>query len=1049
MLSVAGYIPKDYAYGAPSRREAWTTLAGGMVPLPSYPFQQVGQFPNNTVISCPDAPDLNFKGDYTIDFWMAASVVTGAHYVIGKYPGAGYAPWMIQQSVSSLFFYASSASTSWDIANGINIANGFPVSTWFHVAVTKQGSTYRSFINGTQSATWTSSLTPVSGGPVQLGGNTGDLTSCFYGFLDEFRLSNGIARWTAPFTPPNQPYHARLDLGGNDDATKLLLHFDGNHIYDAAASQNASKRVFYNAGATLIGTPTSTSLSAAVLQVTGGATRIMTIDYPDLMWGRANFTLDFMYYRTANVGGHIITRRNSGSSYAPFIIYDNQNGNIGFYASTDNANWNIASNVTIATGIALNTWYHMAMVRNGSDLAFYVNGVRTYTQNIGATVFMYTPADWWNVGGTGDSGYNQALFEEIRFSDVARWTGNFAPPVVGGAPYGPPAVFSYDPYEVLVLHCDGTNGAKTLPDSSYLNKRNDATFVGTSVISTAQFKFGNASLYNNGGGYVTFPASRDFEFYGGDFTIDWWEYRTGSGCPIARDLATTYCPFLLEWTNVGEIYMTSNGTSWDIANGAAGLPAPGFGPHVLNAWTHLAVTRNGSTFRAFRDGVQKSTWTSTLNIIGNGNPLCIGAAQNGQNFNGYMDEIRISKGIARWTANFTPPAAPYGAAAKPATQFSVTSPAAASINAAFNITVQALDANGNPTYNYSVTVHFTSSDGAAVLPADSTLPGGAKTFSVQIKTVGAQTITATDTVVSTVKGTTAAIAASAGPATPQLLAWGNSTTWTVPADWTTNNSIECIGGGGNGGAGQYNNGGGGGGAYSKVSNVALTPGTVCTIRIDGPGGYTLFQRSDGATLCQAAPGAPGPSGAGGNAANGVGDIRYNGGAGGAGGQFASGGGGGAAGPYGYGAPGSGPVAGYGAAGGGGNGGGAGGGSGAPYYTSGAGGNNYAGYGGGPAIGGSYTDGGHAGYAGVDGGGGSGGVWDGYAHGNNAGSGGNGGNGPDFGQPNLGSGGGGGGGASAAGGSWSGGHGGFYGGGGGGGFAAGGVGRTGLIVVRYQ
>ena len=77
-------------------------------------------------------------------------------------------------------------------------------------------------------------------------------------------------------------------------------------------------------------------------------------------------------------------------------------------------------------------------------------------------------------------------------------------------------------------------------------------------------------------------------------------------------------------------------------------------------WNHFAVTRQGSTFRAFKNGVQKSTWTSALAIKSNANPLCIGAAQNGQNVNSFMDELRISKGIARWTANFTPPKQPYG-----------------------------------------------------------------------------------------------------------------------------------------------------------------------------------------------------------------------------------------------------------------------------------------------------------------------------------------------------------------------------------------------------
>jgi hypothetical protein len=89
----------------------------------------------------------------------------------------------------------------------------------------------------------------------------------------------------------------------------------------------------------------------------------------------------------------------------------------------------------------------------------------------------------------------------------------------------------------------------------------------------------------------------------------------------------------------------------------------------------------------------------------------------------------------------------------PATHFLVTAPATASVNSAFNVTVQALDANGLSTNNYSGTVHFTSTDGAAVLPANTTLSGGVGTFAVTLKTLGSFTITATDTVTGTINGT--------------------------------------------------------------------------------------------------------------------------------------------------------------------------------------------------------------------------------------------------------------------------------------------------------
>ena len=99
-----------------------------------------------------------------------------------------------------------------------------------------------------------------------------------------------------------------------------------------------------------------------------------------------------------------------------------------------------------------------------------------------------------------------------------------------------------------------------------------------------------------------------------------------------------------------------------------------------------------------------------------------------------------------------------------ATHFSVTTTATPVAGAAFNFTVTALSASGQTATSYSGTVHFTSTDGQAVLPANSTLVNGTGTFSVTMKTVGSQTITSTDSVTASITGTSNSIDVMGAPA---------------------------------------------------------------------------------------------------------------------------------------------------------------------------------------------------------------------------------------------------------------------------------------------
>jgi hypothetical protein len=129
------------------------------------------------------------------------------------------------------------------------------------------------------------------------------------------------------------------------------------------------------------------------------------------------------------------------------------------------------------------------------------------------------------------------------------------------------------------------------------------------------------------------------------------------------------------------------------------------------------------------------------------------------------------------TASITSTSSSINVAPGTASHFSVTAPGTANVGVAFNIAVTALDASNNTAASYSGTAHFTSTDGQAVLPANSTLTNGTGTFSVTPKTIGSQTITATDTITASITGTSSSISVTA--AGPLAITSGAPPTGTV------------------------------------------------------------------------------------------------------------------------------------------------------------------------------------------------------------------------------------------------------------------------------
>ena len=181
-----------------------------------------------------------------------------------------------------------------------------------------------------------------------------------------------------------------------------------------------------------------------------------------------------------------------------------------------------------------------------------------------------------------------------------------------------------------------------------------ATAYGNAQLSNTQTKFGSTSLALDGtGDYVYSPSNIDYYFNLQDFTIEGWFYRTTSGNTTQylfdfRTQDTTNAPCL--YWNGGNLYYFVNGTS--IITGA-GLAS-------TDTWYHVAISRNGSNTKLFVDGVQVgSTWTDNTNYVQS--PFYLGSKYNqaaNEFFCGFVDYVRISKGISRYNSNFPLPIAP-------------------------------------------------------------------------------------------------------------------------------------------------------------------------------------------------------------------------------------------------------------------------------------------------------------------------------------------------------------------------------------------------------
>jgi hypothetical protein len=594
------------------------------------PFSQTGwslyQNPLNDYLNFTTGAGtlFQFTGDYTIEGWVFLPSI-----------GSDTSVWVT--SPDSVFFHALNIdATNYNLylnsgSVTASIAHGLTLNSWNHVAMVRSGSTITMYTNGTSRGTTTNSSTNGYASPTlaRIGGGAVGSTPRY---LSNFRIVKGTAVYTANFTPPSTPLTA---ISGTS-----LLTASSNRFNDVAAAGSSP---------TITGSPSIQAFSpfnptAAWSAATyggsgyfdGSGDYLQNTSVTNQFDVGSAFTLELWVYVTTyqeagwiNTGGSTVNWSTSTGLYWSLYQFSGT-----LYWQTGNGSGSAISMIT-ATSPSAGAWHHLAIGYNGTTTRMWIDGASVGTST--SSYFKPSGVDRFQIGGfTGGSPVFQGYFSGLRFvkgTDVYG-VGNTTLTV----PTAPPTAIS------------GTSLLTNFTNAGIYDatSKNDLETVGNAQISTAQSKFGGSSIAFDGTGDVLVGRSTPLAALGtGDFTLEFWAYPTN------------FADFRIVWDN-----RESDGSSTGFALGfsasntylytVGSFRITGSLP-TLNTWNHVALVRFGNDHKIYVNGTQVgSTYTAANNY--SNQVLTIGQYfGTGNNYQGYLQDFRITRGIARYTSNFTPP----------------------------------------------------------------------------------------------------------------------------------------------------------------------------------------------------------------------------------------------------------------------------------------------------------------------------------------------------------------------------------------------------------
>jgi hypothetical protein len=527
------------------------------------------------------------------------------------------------------------------------------LNTFYHIAIVRNSGTISMYVNGVNSITSGTNTTNITATNVAIGGYY-STSYVMKGYISNFRATNA-ALYTSSFTPPTSPLTS-------SNASTTLLTCQSNRFIDTN-TQAAAKTITVN------GTPSVQAFSpfqtnVAYTPATRGGSAyfdgtgdiLSTLDNAAFTFGSGDFTVEGWVYATTSSARRFLVMQTSSTATAAstsFLIeIDASNQlNSGVYSST--TGYLTTKSITVNA----NAWNHFALVRNGNTLSSYVNGALNGTVSVTGVTVNDSVEDvklgnYATSGGLPLVGY----LSSVRITKgVAVYTGAFTPPIAPLSTSGAASASAYS---------STTNVNTTFAASScslltnFTNAgivdttgKNVLETVGDARISTTVSKFGGSSMFFDGtGDYLNIPSSPILAFGTGAYTIEFWinpsslsataSHIIGANATNGILVLATNARLALNKYNVGDVlaYNTALTTS---------------------TWAHVAIVREGTGTNQTKiyvnganvvTGTDSNDWTVT-SFFGLGANTTNGT----QALTGYLSDVRVTRGVARYIGNFTPP----------------------------------------------------------------------------------------------------------------------------------------------------------------------------------------------------------------------------------------------------------------------------------------------------------------------------------------------------------------------------------------------------------
>jgi hypothetical protein len=521
----------------------------------------------------------------------------------------------------------------------------FAIGTWYHIACTRASSTDRLFVNGTSLTLITNTFPNNSSASGTLRIASGRLfvnyNHDFPGYISNMRVTKGGALYTANFTPSTTPLTTTVSAG-----TVSLLTCQSNRFID-----NSTNAITFTPNGTPSVQPFSpfaptAAYSAATVGGSGffdGTGDFMTVaNNAAFNFGSGEFCVEtWAYILPAATSEGLVCMANIGTGAGSWMLWLNASNQIAFYVTTGGS---VATKTDLAQSSVRpeNCWTHIVVCRSGTTLSLFVNGSRAATATYSSTIFNNT-TDALTIGAAVGGGNDiPAYLSGTRI-------------IKGSSPYDATQT------TLTVPTAPATNVTNTSILLNYTNAGiTDATAdnvletLGNAQISTTQSKFGGSSMYFDGNGdYLLLPARPLLNVSGGrQFTIECWVYTSSTARQnICIDTASAqYWDLCIDNLKINFRY---NNAGVSITTSAS---------ITSGAWNHVAVCWTGSAMRIFINGTMDSA-NSTTSMTSHGDAITILGYSNyapvPQWMNGYIDDFRITNGLARYTGNFTAPTAAF------------------------------------------------------------------------------------------------------------------------------------------------------------------------------------------------------------------------------------------------------------------------------------------------------------------------------------------------------------------------------------------------------